>query len=506
MSSLNFKWGSYASFATIDKSEPGTLYFTKDEGGLYLGVNENEKPKRISGIVQHYESVTDFKEAVQPPYASDVIYYISGENALVKWDRNGGDGSGAFVVINVTASQFASLNSTVTTLDSKLGNTTDDTTKTSAFGHINRLSAAVLALEQLVGSDSSGAGTLLSRIKNLEDNKADKSVVNTLSQNYNKTALEVSTIQKDLYDQTTDAGTTVPGLISIVNSIDELLDKTVERVDTIEEILTGDPNDATSNGLVGTVTQLSGNLATATLTLSNLKSAVEHGTTGLAKAHEKINALTNTVEDPATGLAKTKEIADSALSKANTNASTITTLTQNVAKDIAAAKKEALDTIDAEIKAANALVYKGDISSVTIAETILYNADATKITTEKSIGDLYVITTNLTLTFHKFGDQSVGAHSVRAGDFLVATATEENENGKIDNANVRWVHIESGYTAETENKLVVTNVTNGAKIDLQTFTNDTRGFVNIVSNSKNIKLAYTSADKNLTASLEWDEF
>ena len=44
------------------------------------------------------------------------------------------------------------------------------------------------------------------------------------------------------------------------------------------------------------------------------------------------------------------------------------------------------------------------------------------------------------------------------------------------------------------------------KIDLQTFANDTRGFVNIVSSSNNLKLAYTSADNNLTASLEWDEF
>ena len=507
MSNLNFKWGSYEKFSTLTTSEPGTLYFTKDEGGLYIGVDATKAPKRISGVVQHYESLTDFKTAVKPPYASDVIYYISSQDALVKWNPTAGEnGTGAFVVLNVTASQFSALSQKVTTVESNLGQSTDATTKTTAFGHINRLSAAVSALEQLIGTGS-GEGTLLNRIKNLEDNKADKSVVNTLQQNYTLTSADVINIKNDLYDQVVGEET-VPGLISTVSSIDALLDRTEERVTNIEIVLNGDPEVENSTGLIGSVSQLSGNLANTDLRLTNLKNAVEDPNTGLAKAHTKINTVTSKVDDPNSGLAKTKEIADSALQKANTNAGNITTLTQKVSTDIAAAKTEALNKIDAEIKAANALTYKGDISSIDDAEKILYNLDETKIEVQKSIGDLYVVTQNKSLTFYKFGDTAVSSHSVRAGDFLVATSNNglEKEDGTIDNANVRWVHIECGYTTQTENKLVVTSLAKGAKIDLQTFTSDSRGLVNIVSSSNNIKLVYTSADKNLTASLEWDEF
>jgi hypothetical protein len=86
MANLNFKWGLHENLVKMTTSEVGAVYFTKDEGGLYLGVDANKAPKRVQGVVQYYEDLTQFKSNVLPPYSSDIIYYIASENALVKWN------------------------------------------------------------------------------------------------------------------------------------------------------------------------------------------------------------------------------------------------------------------------------------------------------------------------------------------------------------------------------------------------------------------------------------
>ena len=93
MANLNFKWGLHSGLKAMTSSDVGTLYFTKDEGGLYLGVDANQKPKRIQGIVQYYATLDAFKAEVLPPYSSEVIYYIADQNALVKWNGSKVTGS-----------------------------------------------------------------------------------------------------------------------------------------------------------------------------------------------------------------------------------------------------------------------------------------------------------------------------------------------------------------------------------------------------------------------------
>jgi hypothetical protein len=63
MSNILFKKGSYAEFKDLTTHEAGALYFTIDEGGLYLGTGEGENDyKRIQGSVLYFENLTRFED------------------------------------------------------------------------------------------------------------------------------------------------------------------------------------------------------------------------------------------------------------------------------------------------------------------------------------------------------------------------------------------------------------------------------------------------------------
>ena len=63
LNNILFKKGSYAEFKALTAHEAGALYFTTDEGGLYLGTGTGEKDyKRIQGSVLYFENLTRFEE------------------------------------------------------------------------------------------------------------------------------------------------------------------------------------------------------------------------------------------------------------------------------------------------------------------------------------------------------------------------------------------------------------------------------------------------------------
>lgn len=85
---IAFKKGSYEAFqeALAKKSiQAGALYLTENEGCLYLGTGNNTV-KRIQGSVVFYDTITDFTTLVEPPFSTDVIYYIVNDNALIHWN------------------------------------------------------------------------------------------------------------------------------------------------------------------------------------------------------------------------------------------------------------------------------------------------------------------------------------------------------------------------------------------------------------------------------------
>lgn len=112
---IQLAWGSYSELPTTS-SEVGKIYFTKDEGSIYLGVDATKAPIRIQGVVQFYETTQEWAEAIKPPFSDKVIYYIAENEALLRWkwsesNELNPDGSlkGKFVQINVDMETFLML-------------------------------------------------------------------------------------------------------------------------------------------------------------------------------------------------------------------------------------------------------------------------------------------------------------------------------------------------------------------------------------------------------------
>ena len=154
----------------------------------------------------------------------------------------------------------------------------------------------------------------------------------------------------------------------------------------------------------------------------------------VATAETKATQLAGAAETAAKGYADTivapvSKVANAAKTAAEKNAEDIATLNGadtvegSVAQKIKVAKEELTNGINNKINAANAMVYKGEVSSDTELSAL----------TDLSVGHTYVVSS------------AFGAYN--AGDLLVANGTEVN--GKI-NGTVTWDHVTTGYDANLE--------------------------------------------------------
>lgn len=104
MAELLFKKGLHANLAAAAK-KAGTLYVTTDEKCLYLDVSDTERI-RLQGSVLYYSTLEEFYKNEQPPYSTDVIYFIEKDNegnqfnALMRWNA----ATSEWIQLNATAS------------------------------------------------------------------------------------------------------------------------------------------------------------------------------------------------------------------------------------------------------------------------------------------------------------------------------------------------------------------------------------------------------------------
>ena len=226
MSNLLFKKGTYDGLKALElasKIENGTIYFTADEGGLYIGAGDAQKAVRIQGSVLYFDTVQDFFDKTEPPYSSDVLYFIAKSvnadgttelwNALLHWDPTAGENkTGAFVQINTTAQDLEALTGRVTEaetgiskLQEDLGTANDeiealqnkDDAIDEEIADIKRIlggvatdenleklnqtvqehTASIEAINGEIGTIKGNIETVNSNITNLDTNKADKTEV-----------------------------------------------------------------------------------------------------------------------------------------------------------------------------------------------------------------------------------------------------------------------------------------------------------------------------------------
>lgn len=472
MSNLNFKWGLHTNLPTkLTEDQIGSLFFTKDEGSLYLGVEAGQKPRRIQGVVQYYADLSQFKSDVLPPYSTDVIYYIASENALVKWsgEKIAADGtktSGEFVVLNVTASEFTTaVNDLSSSIAENADNITDNATDitnlrtdlgekgaaagdTTAFARIKQLENAVKALEELAGIGGDGtSGSLNERIGTLE---AWKQTAHTDIEDLKNDFLE--------HDSTiSEHGTRIGDLETWKTDTDT-------RIDNLE-----------------------------TWKTDTVDPALEDHGTRLGVAEGEIDAIEGDIESITGDISRI----DGEISGIKENYYT--------KEEVDTQHTDLSDTLtnqlNSHIAAANALVYIGGVDSPNDWNTIK-GKDA-------PIGNTYVVTASgLTLNIN---GTDVTCY---AGDLLIATGTETTNNA-IPAANIQWVHVKAGYNEELASTLSVADgdgvdANKKAVIQLSSYVGTAEGNYGdlgkffIASDSNNLEVKVS--DKNVNISMVWDNF
>ena len=362
MSNLNFKWGNHAGLPTaLAEQDVGALFFTKDEGSLYLGVTKGQKPRRIQGTVQYYADLSQFKSDVLPPYSADVIYYIASENALVKWSgekiaADGNKTSGEFVVLNVTATEFgnkvAALSGDITTntgsinaLSAKVGEANAAAGTDSAFARIKSLEDAVDALEALTGTG--GSGSLTDRITALETwqgqiNTWKTSISNTVAGHTTDIGANASNISKNATAISANA-TDISGLKTRMGAAETEINTAKGKISTLE---TNVSNAQTTIGQhttklsehtssIGTLTSAINTLNNATL--PGLDDRITENATNLATLKGRVDGHDGNIEDLVDRMDAVEDVADGAATQAGKNKSdiaTLTTTTENLRTDL----------------------------------------------------------------------------------------------------------------------------------------------------------------------------
>lgn len=213
-----------------------------------------------------------------------------------------------------------------------------------------------------------------------------------------------------------------------------------------------------------------------TTSVNNLQEQID-AITGADGGGSNISTLTKRVQD--------LEAADvdhnSRISQNTTDIGTIkeTIPTLATKEDLEQAKDDLTDVINEEIEAANAMKYKGSVSSAT---------DLSAITTA-SIGDTYVVS-------KAFG-------SYNAGDLLVASSSNTEDNDVITGT-IKWDHVVTGYSSAFDQKLVVEDGEQAAVIHLQNHAGVSVAQVGL--QSANDSLTLEASNNVITLNMVWGEF
>lgn len=372
MANLLFKKGVYDDFKskilTPKAATEGALYFTEDEGSLYIGKTGGEVV-RVQGTVHQYATLTEFAAGTKPPYSTDVIYFIAEKNALVRFDGEN------WVQLNTTAADALALENLITTNANNISaNTTAIGTNTQAIashktlieklredvnakatqtafdaledrveaneGDIKTLqgqmankaeSSKVTEIETQVGTNTGAIATLTGNLNTLSgvvDTKAAASDLEALSGqvSQNKEDITKKADASDLNNAVTRIGTAETQIQANATEIGNIKTALTEKVsiDTYNGLAT---RVGTAEGKISTLESQVESAAT-TVALNAVKDRVDAVEKALPNKVDKVEGKQLSTEDYTTaektklaGIAEgaTRVIVDSELSDTSTN-------------------------------------------------------------------------------------------------------------------------------------------------------------------------------------------
>jgi hypothetical protein len=563
MANILFKKGSYADFKTkvLDPKAAveGALYLTENDGGLYIGKSD-KTVQRIQGSVVFWPDLVTFSENVNPPYATDVIYFLAKENSLIRWD----DTNKKWIVLNQTAEEVTSainaLNQRCDAIEA-VANRADATASTAVqkdgsvamTGNLDLGNKSIVNVANLTGSSK---GTDAAN-KNYVD-AVGNSIIG--GANDTKESMTVKGAHLAAADAKSDAGTaqtradnayalaetklSISGAETMSGDL-KMGTHSITGVKNMPENATGD--------YAANKAYVDGKHQAATLEMQRLEGLIddaqEDADKGIADAKLAQQAADKAQADATSALTKIGD-ANSGLTKAvndaNLNAesrllkSTFDTFiagaesstlkaVETIAKKGVADADLAQRTADARVKIAGDtmtghLTLHADPTAAMHAATKKY-VDAAKAAAEKHADDLIAAndamefkgvvhaTSDLPTTgvqrgwTYKVG--TAATFTLKTGTTVAAKIGDLLINKAADNATPEWEHVSSGYEDTYLQKLKLAanqiHITNG--ID-DNFKSDLGAFKFVGASGTN--LSFSNAEENgvitVTANMVWGSF
>ena len=170
----------------------GVFYLTEDEGNLYFGKSTGEV-SRIQGTVVSYSTFTDFSNDVEPPYSTDLIYFIADKDALVHWNGSG------WVQLNTKASDvndfiestniaLGNINQAITANAGNIATNTQNIATNTQNIATKAAQADLTALESRVAQNEEDIASNVAEIAK----KADKTALDTTNEAVAANATEIN--------------------------------------------------------------------------------------------------------------------------------------------------------------------------------------------------------------------------------------------------------------------------------------------------------------------------
>ena len=507
--SLLFRKGLLNDLETKAAKVAGAISITTDEPAIYIDVQEGGSVvrKRIGDFITfaNQTAFIAYLDAHGENIPTTCLFYIEADNALMKYVK-GQTGTGRWKQINSVSdieTDIGNLKDRVSTVEGDLTNLTNTVTT---------LSGTVATNTDNIAQNAGDIAKNAQDISGLSTNKLDVSTYNTDKENITG---EISSLQgevSDIKEVNTTQGTAITNLQDTVGDSTKGLVKQVNTNETdISNLKTSIGTVPTGTTVIGAITEnadaieeVEGKISTIEGQITDINNAASALTGRVSNNEAAISGLTDTKANITYVDEKVKAVNDIVVGHTSDIAdikSDIGDLTQDVTDlgtnkaDITYVNEQIDDvneTVLEKIKAANAMTYKGGISS---------QADLDKIT-KAQIGDTYVITIG-------FGDYT-------AGDFIIASGAEgtPDENGDAYiSGTITWNHVETGYIAEHESKLTTTQNTEKGVVNLTSYASTTEGDLGKVeivgAATSNVVVSSTAHDgtkSTVTIGMAWGEF
>lgn len=462
MANLLFKKGIYDDFKskvlTPKAAVEGALYFTEDEGSLYIGKTDGEVV-RVQGTVHQYDTLKAFGEGVTPPYSTDVIYFIAEKNALVRYDGEN------WIQLNTSAETAAALDTAIKTNAANIA--------TNASG-IKTNTDAIASHKTLIDKlrEDVDAKATQTDFDALEDRvEANEGNITTLTETVGTKAdaSTVSDLSSQVGTNTTNIGTLTTGLGALTETVgtkasQEDLNNLTTRVNANETAIGTKAAQTDLDNAVGRIGELETQVGTNTGDISTIKESLK-----TKVETETFNTLSGKVTTNETNIETLRsQVATKVESEAfNTLAGRVTNNESAIAGHgtaITAAQKDIADLKQADINHSSLIAQKANQSDLTNLTTVVNGLSTTKADTE-TVNTLSQQVTDMGTTLNNKVDKEAGK-GLSSNDFT--TAEKEKLAGIAEGAT--RVLVDDALKADSinpvQNKVIATELS-GVKSSLQ---------------------------------------